>query len=98
MPRAGEIVVSHPAERALGLAILQFAEALQLVVADYRPNFLTAYLFELANRYSTFFEQCHVLRAESDALRTSRLLLCDLTARTLRLGLGLLGIRVVEKM
>jgi arginyl-tRNA synthetase len=52
----------------------------------------------LANRYSTFFENCHVLRAETDELRQSRLLLCDLTARTIRKGLELLGIRVVEKM
>ena len=67
-------------------------------MADYRPNQLTAYLFDLANRYSTFFEQCHVLRAETDALRQSRLLLCDLTARTIQKGLELLGIKVVEKM
>jgi arginyl-tRNA synthetase len=59
---------------------------------------LTAYLFELANRYSTFFEQCHVLRADNDQLRRSRLLLCDLTARTIQKGLDLLGIQVVEKM
>ena len=87
-----------PAERALGLELLRFSEALDMAVADYRPNQLTAYLFDLANRYSTFFEQCHVLRAESDALRQSRLLLCDLTARTIQKGLELLGIKVVEKM
>jgi arginyl-tRNA synthetase len=67
-------------------------------VADYRPNQLTSYLFELANKYSTFFEQCPVLRAESEALRTSRLMLCDLTARVIQQGLALLGIEVVEKM
>ena len=61
--------VNEPAEQpGLALALLQFSEALALVTADYRPNYLTNYLFELANRYSTFFEQCHVLRAESDAL------------------------------
>ncbi len=96
--QGGEIVLDQPAERALGLAILQLAEALELAVADYRPNFLTAYLFELANRFSTFFEQCQVIRAESDALRASRLRLCDLTARTIALGLELLGIRAPEKM
>jgi arginyl-tRNA synthetase len=87
-----------PAERALALELLRFEEALHLMLADYRPNQLTAYLFDLANRYSTFFEQCHVLRAESDALRSSRLLLCDLTARTIQAGLSLLGIDVVDKM
>ena len=86
------------AERALALELLRFAEALDLTAADYRPNQLTAYLFELANRYSTFFEHCHVLRAESETLRHSRLLLCDLTARTIQKGLELLGIKVVEKM
>ena len=92
------ILLDSPAERALGLELLRFSEALDLTVADYRPNQLTAYLFDLANRYSTFFEQCPVLRAESDELRQSRLLLCDLTARTIQKGLELLGIKVVEKM
>ena len=77
---------------------LRFAEALDLVAADYRPNQLTAYLFELANRYSTFFEQCPVLAGRERGLRHSRLLLCDLTARTIQKGLELLGIQVVEKM
>ncbi len=96
--RGVPIVFSLPAERALGLELLRFAEALDLAVLDYRPNQLTGYLFDLANRYSTFFEQCHVLKAETDALRQSRLLLCDLTARTIHKGLELLGIDVVEQM
>jgi arginyl-tRNA synthetase len=62
------------------------------------PHYLTGYLFALAKAYSTFFESCPVLRAEDEACRTSRLLLCDLTARTIRLGLELLGIGVVDKM
>jgi arginyl-tRNA synthetase len=95
---AAPIVLSTPAERGLGLELLRFAEALESVAADYRPNQLTSYLFELANRYSTFFEACPVLRAESDELRRSRLLLCDLTARTIQKGLELLGIQVVDKM
>lgn len=93
-----EILLADAAERALALAILRFAETLEQVVVDYRPNLLTDYLFDLANRYSTFFEHCPVLKAETDALRASRLMLCDLTARTLRQGLWLLGIEVVEKM
>ena len=55
-------------------------------------------LFDLAKAYSAFFENCPVLRAETDEFRTSRLLLCDLTARTIRLGLDLLNIQVVERM
>jgi len=92
------ITFSDPAERALGLEALRFAEALELAVADYRPNQLTSYLFDLANRYSTFFDRCHVLKAESEELKQSRMMLCDLTARTIRKGLELLGIDVVEKM
>lgn len=92
------ITLDAPAERGLALAILRFSEALEFTLADYRPNQLTSYLFELANAYSTFFEQCPVLKAETPALRDSRLLLCDLTARTLKQGLALLGIEVVEKM
>jgi arginyl-tRNA synthetase len=98
--RAGgaTILLDAPAERALAVELMRFSEALDLTAADYRPNQLTSYLFDLANCYSTFFEQCHVLRAESEDLCRSRLLLCDLTARTIRKGLELLGIAVVEKM
>jgi arginyl-tRNA synthetase len=93
-----KIMLNTPAERALAVELLRFAEALDAVVADYRPNQLTTYLFELANRYSTFFDQCPVLKAETYELRASRLVLCDLTARTLKQGLELLGIDVVEQM
>jgi arginyl-tRNA synthetase len=92
------ILLGSAHERALALALLQFSEALDRVVADYRPNHLNAYLFELASRYSEFFENCPVLKAETDALRWSRLRLCDLTARTLQRGLNLLGIETVERM
>jgi arginyl-tRNA synthetase len=80
------------------MALLQFSEALERVASDYRPNHLTSYLFQLASRYSEFFELCPVLKADSPEQRTSRLLLCDLTARTIRQGLSLLGIEVVERM
>jgi arginyl-tRNA synthetase len=92
------ITLGSPAERALALELLRFGDALTMAMADYRPNQLTAYLFDLANCFSTFYEQCHVLTAETPALRDSRLLLCDLTARTIRKGLELLGIGVEEKM
>jgi arginyl-tRNA synthetase len=91
-------LLSTPAERALGLSLLQFGEALDRVANDYRPNHLTAYLFDVASRYSEFFENCPVLRAETTELRASRFKLCDFTARALKLGLELLGIEVVERM
>lgn len=92
------VQIGTPAERALVIALLQMGEALDRVVADYRPNHLTAYLFDLASAYSHFFENCPVLKAEDEDLRSSRLLLCDLTARTIQTGLALLGIDVVERM
>ncbi len=96
--RVSELGIQHPAERALALALLQLSEALARVSTDFRPNHLTAYLYDLASKYSSFFENCPVLKAETDKLRTSRLLLCDLTARTIGYGLQLLGIEVVERM
>jgi arginyl-tRNA synthetase len=93
-----EIALTTLQERALAIALLQFAESLDRVLADYRPNHLAAYLFDLATRYSDFYENCPVLKAETDKLRKSRLKLCDLTARTIEHGLNLLGIEVVERM
>ena len=93
-----KIALAHEAERALGLQLLRFAEALKNVEAEAMPHYLTGYLFDLAKSYSAFFEKCPVLKAESEAVRNSRLLLCDLTARTIERGLALLGIGIVEKM
>jgi arginyl-tRNA synthetase len=92
------IALDHPMERALALALLRFGEALDEVLVDYRPNQLTTYLYELATQFSRFYQQCKVLEGESDAVRQSRLVLCDLTGRTLRTGLSLLGIGVVDRM
>ena len=98
--RAGgaTIQLNEPAERALGIELLRFSEALARVAAEYKPNHLTSYLFDLAQRFAEFFEQCPVLKADDEATKASRLLLCDLVARTLEKGLGLLGIRTVERM
>lgn len=93
-----ELRLTHPSERMLALELLRFGEALEGAMRDFRPNFLSAYLYDVANRYSAFFENRPVLRAESDEIRDSRLLLCALTAKTIRKGLELLGIQVVERM
>ena len=92
------IQVGEPAERALAIQLLRFDQALADVVEDYRPNQLTEFLFATAGEFSRFFDKCQVLKAESDELKQSRLLLCDLTGRTIQLGLSLLGIGVVNKM
>ena len=91
-------MLSHPAERGLGVRLLRLPEVLELAAAELKPNILTDYLFDLANAFSTFFEECPVLKAESAERRDSRLAICDLTARTLKFGLDLLGIDVVDRM
>jgi arginyl-tRNA synthetase len=87
-----------PEERTLGLQVLRLSEALEAATAEYKPNLITAYLWDLAKAYSRFFDKCPVLKAEMPELRRSRLLLCDLTARVIQLCLRLLGIRTVERM
>ncbi|MHC4536907.1 MAG: arginine--tRNA ligase [Planctomycetota bacterium] len=90
--------LTEPAELDLAKYLIRYGEALQATVADYRPNYLTAYLYELAQKFSAFYTNCPVLKAEAEK-RPTRLLLCDLTAKTIRHGLGeLLGIEVVEQM
>lgn len=94
----GHVCLEAAEERLLARQILRFAEAIDSVAAGLKINLLTDYLYDLAGRFMKFYECCPVLKAESDELKASRLRLCDLTARTLRVGLGLLGIRVVERM
>ena len=92
------IDLSEPAELDLAKYLIRYGEAIQAAAADYRPNYLTVYLYELAQKFSAFYTNCPVLGAGPDK-RPTRLLLCDLTARTIRHGLQeLLGINVVEQM
>jgi arginyl-tRNA synthetase len=90
--------LEQPQERALALQLLRLEEVLQSGAAEYKPNIITAYLWDLAKSYSGFYQNCPVLKAETPMLRQSRLLLCDLTARVIQLGLQLLGIQTVERM
>jgi arginyl-tRNA synthetase len=92
------IALSHPAERAVGVRLLRIPEVIELAAEELKPNILTDYLFDLANAFSTFYEECPVLKAESPERRDSRLALCELTGRTLKFGLDLLGIDVVDRM
>jgi arginyl-tRNA synthetase len=94
---AGAILLAAPAERALALELLSFGRALVEVEATLEPHKLCGYLYELASRFSSFFEACPVLKAEP-AERASRLALCQVTARTLATGLSLLGIPAPERM
>jgi arginyl-tRNA synthetase len=94
---ATPIVLADPKERALALEITRFGEVLEDVEADYRPNVLTAWLFDVAGCYSAFYDALPILKAPEPE-RSSRLALCDLTGRVLRKGLELLGIGTVRKM
>ena len=93
-----ELNLAEPAELDLAKYLIRYGEAIEAAAVDYRPNYLTAYLYELAQKFSVFYTNCPVLKAGPDQ-RPTRLLLCDLTARTIKHGLGeLLGIEVVEQM
>ncbi|MEN3111782.1 arginine--tRNA ligase [Uliginosibacterium paludis] len=91
------VVLSDSAERLLALELARFADAVHGVARDAMPHYLCAYLYELAGQFMRFYEACPVLKSEG-AVRDSRLRLCRLTADTLKTGLGLLGIQVLEAM
>ncbi len=93
----GELVITEDKERALALKLLQFEEAVTVVAKEGTPHVLCQYLFELAGTFSTFYEACPILNAE-ESIKQSRLRLAYLTAKTLKQGLDLLGIKTVEKM
>lgn len=86
-----------PEELALARHLLNFGLVLAAVAEEYRPNFLCNYLYELAGRFTDFYEHCPVLKSDPGP-RASRLVLCDLTARVLQQGLAVLGIETLEQM
>ncbi|MCD6394436.1 MAG: arginine--tRNA ligase [Planctomycetes bacterium] len=93
-----DLNLTEPAELDLAKHLIRYGEIIESALADCRPNYLTQYLYELAQKFSGFYNACPVLAADK-ATRPTRLLLCDLTARTIRHGLSeLLGIKVVRQM
>jgi arginyl-tRNA synthetase len=84
-------------EIVLARRLLDFGLVLEAVAAESRPNFLCAYLYDLAGDFARFYENCPVLKAEGGA-RATRLALCELTARVLQQGLGALGISTTDQM
>ncbi|MER7397555.1 arginine--tRNA ligase [Streptomyces sp. NPDC000151] len=98
-PAAHAELALAPAERALGLHLDAFGDTVFEAAAEYAPHKLTAYLYQLASLYTTFYDQCHVLSDDNPAeVVENRLFLCDLTARTLHRGMSLLGIRTPERL
>ncbi len=93
-----DLNLAAPEELTLAKHLLNFGITLEAVAEEFRPNYLCNYLFELAGKFTSFYENCPVLKAEDEATRNSRLALCDLTARVLQQGLATLGIETAEKM
>ncbi len=90
--------VRDPAEKQLALLLLRYGPTVQNVADTLEPHRLCTYLYELANAFSAFYQQCPVLKAAADEQRNARLRLCDLTRRVLADGLDLLGIEAPDRM
>ncbi|MBE8476924.1 arginine--tRNA ligase [Streptomyces justiciae] len=97
-PAAHPELELHAAERALGLHLDAFGDTVFEAAAEYAPHKLAAYLYQLASLYTSFYDKCPVLKADTEEQKENRLFLCDLTARTLHQGMALLGIRTPERL
>jgi arginyl-tRNA synthetase len=95
--RSGVVITAGP-ERALALRLLSFGAMVTQLGETAEPHRLCAYLFDVASLFTTFYEECPVLKAETEALQVSRLALCALTLDVLTMGLDLLGVPVPERM
>jgi arginyl-tRNA synthetase len=93
-----EFVLRDPAEKALALKLLRYPSTVEGAGLNHEPNRLCAYAYELASSFSSFFDQCPVLKNDDEAIRQSRLRLCALTGRVLEDALTTIGIPTVERM
>jgi arginyl-tRNA synthetase len=91
------ITLDSPFELAVAKHILRFGEIIELVARELKPHHLTTYLYELSTKFSSFYENCPVLQSD-EPTRSSRLMLSDITAKTIAGGLDLLGIAHPEQM
>ncbi len=93
------IQIIEPQEKALALKLLQFEDVIDAVISECTPNLLCNYLYELASLYMSFYEACPILKEDINTdIKESRLALCDLIAKTLKQGLDILGIEVMDRM
>ena len=93
-----EILVVNDFEKSLSKSIIGFSESIDETINSYSPHRLAVYLHHLAQDFASFYENCPVLVSNDETQMNSRLALCNLTARTLKTGLGLLGIETPENM
>jgi arginyl-tRNA synthetase len=96
-PKPKQVLLHEPIERTLAIELLAFGTVVTDVAGSLEFHKLAQYLHTLASAFTSFYEKCPVLKAEGE-IRESRLVLCDVTARTLRTGLGLLGIESPDQM
>jgi arginyl-tRNA synthetase len=94
----GPIVITAPAERELAKKLLEFGPVVTQVAETAEPHRLSTYLFEVASLFTSFYEQCPVLKADDEETRSSRLALCAAVLRILTVGLGLLGVPIPDRM
>jgi arginyl-tRNA synthetase len=95
--RSAHITLDQPQERALAMRLLAYPSAIDITLDSYSPHKLCTYVYELASDFSSFYQECPILKSD-EPVRTSRLALADLTARVLEHSLGLLGITAPEQM
>jgi arginyl-tRNA synthetase len=93
-----EILVVNDFEKSLSKSLIGFSESIDETINSYSPHRLAVYLHHLAQDFASFYENCPVLVSNDETQMNSRLALCNLTARTLKTGLGLLGIETPENM
>ena len=93
----GDLALSNESERSIAIKLCQYSEVVPEVMTDYRPNLLATYLYELAQTFHSFYEQCPVLNSKEQT-RNTRLALCEATSKVLKHGLELLGIYPPDKM
>jgi len=98
LPRDTVISLGHAEEALLARRLINFSAMVDESLSTYSPHRMCTYLHSVASAFASFYENCPVLSSEDDEIRMSRLALCDLTARTLSTGLGLLGIESPEQM
>ena len=94
----GPIVITAPAERELARKLLEFGSVVTQVAETAEPHRLCTYIFEVASLFTSFYEQCPVLKADDEETRNSRLALCAAVLRVLTVGLGLLGVPIPDRM
>jgi arginyl-tRNA synthetase len=94
----GPILITAPAERDLARKLLEFGPVVTQVAETAEPHRLCSYLFEVASLFTSFYEQCPVLKADDEETRSSRLALCAAVLRVLTVGLGLLGVPIPDRM